>query len=499
MWREVVHFVPEKLSLTSPSSLRGAEVTSQSEMASAHLGITEMHSCTLPRIKVLQDRWFNTTHQHSNFTDDEINLAVADYEKLRELIKIFLNTDLNRDINSNPTLFGQNVDKINLSQGQTVLLQLCVAIHSQKAKLNESIVFMDEPENHLHPEALIEVIQRVRDILSDGQLWIATYSVHLLTHFPPSCIWYMENGTVSYAGSVPERVLKSLMGGEDEIVKLANFLTLPAQMAAVQFAFECLIPPKAVTTAPDDPQTRQIHEGIKSLVDSSKKLKVLDFGAGQGRLLSAIRETDAQINVEAADWLDYIAFDLPSPVDQALCESVLTDAYGNADKRYFHSADKLLSDHMPGSFDAVILCNVFHELDPFLWLEIFGEHGVIRKCLRPDGNLIIVADQLIPVGEKAYKNGFLVFDVVQFKLLFELDSYRIDTRNNDRLKAHFIPASAIGNITSKSRKESIENFNVTALQKVRTLRDAEPNHKNGRLNALWSQQAVNSQLVLSQL
>ena len=44
--------------------------------------------------------------------------------------------------------------------------------------------------------------------------------------------------------------------------------------------------------------------------------------------------------------------------------------------------------------------------------------------------LLIVEDQLIPQGEKAYNNGFLVLDILQFKILFNIDNYTVKMKKD---------------------------------------------------------------------
>ncbi len=147
------------------------------------------------------------------------------------------------------------------------------------------------------------------------------------------------------------------------------------------------------------------------------------------------------------------------------------------------------------------MCNVFHEINPTEWLNLFNKHSLILSSLKKDGVLLIVEDQLIAVGEKAYQNGFLVFDKIQFKKLFKIenDYKHIDARGDGRLKAHFIPSIELSNIDANSRIDAIDNINHISKDMVRQLRSAEPSYKNGKLHGFWVQQMANSQLVLSEL
>jgi predicted ATPase len=101
-------------------------------------------------------------------------------------------------IDANATVFGKPLTDSGLSDGQKVHIQFAVALHAQKGRLDNTVFIMVEPENHLHPSALIEF-----EVANNSQFWIATHSVPLLAylaHKEPMSIWYVEDGKVSNAG-----------------------------------------------------------------------------------------------------------------------------------------------------------------------------------------------------------------------------------------------------------------------------------------------------------
>ena len=464
-----------------------------------NLGIKNAAKAAIPLIQVVQTEWFNATHQNSQLPDEERSEIIHKYEKLEEYIKMFLGTDIGRDKQGNATLFGFRAGLSRLSEGQKLLLQFCVTLYAQESKLNEIIIWMDEPEKHLHPAALIQVIDKLSSVLTDGQIWIATHNINLLSHVPTSSIWYMDDGSVSYSGNKPERVLRGLLGDEEAVAKLSNFMTLPEQMAGTQFAFECLFPPKSIETDSDDPQTNQIISSINGLIEKKEKIKVLDFGAGKGRLLSTINELEKDADTMVSDWLDYVAYDLPDE-DEDICPSHINITYGNSDGRYYTDETILKEEQEKNSVDVIVLCNVFHEIDPKDWLSLFDDQGAIRYLLKESGTLLIVEDQHIPYGEKAYNNGFLVLDKLQFQELFEVDKYEHKEARGDRLRAHFIPANKLGSISKLTRINAINSMLYTSKNKVKEIRDDDnPNFKLGLLHAFWSQQLTNATLALEEL
>lgn len=378
-----------------------------------------------------------------------------------------------------------------------------MALYAQEIKLENLIIFMDEPENHLHPAALIEVLEKITPHVKNGQVWIATHSINILAHFDPSNIWYIENGEISYAGNVPRTVLEGLLGNEEEIDRLSNFLALPAQMASNNFAFESLFYPNVLITGPDDPQVNQIQTIIKSRVEKENKLKILDFGVGKGRLLSTIYEDERLRNSDVTEWLDFYGYDIFDTYKD-ICNKTFNDIYGNCENRYFNEAKELISKHDESSFDFIVMCNVFHEIEPKDWINLFTSVTSLFKLLKEDGSLLIIEDQFLAIGEKAHSKGFLVFDELEFKKLFKIstaDKYlSTDYRKDGRLKSHHIPKNCITRIDTTSKKEALEILLQNAKDEIKNLRKVtNPTFKTGKSHGFWAQQLANASLALEEL
>lgn len=169
----------------------------------------------------------------------------------------------------------------------------------------------------------------------------------------------------------------------------------------------------------NDPQIRQMRTIIQDRISKNGQIKILDFGAGKGRLISNL--VDFENKKELAQQIDYVAYDLFDS-DKDECLNNIDRIFGNNTDKYFNKINDLLITHDLKSFDLVILCNVLHEIESTEWKSLFSENGNITKLLKDDGHLLLVEDQHIPVGEKAYKHGFLVLDTIQIKRLFNLSS-----------------------------------------------------------------------------
>ena len=80
---------------------------------------------------------------------------------------------------------------MSLSSGHKVVL---LTITSCVAEIEErSILFLDEPENHLHPPLLSALIRTLSDLLRkrNGVAIVSTHSPIVLQEVPKSCVWLL--------------------------------------------------------------------------------------------------------------------------------------------------------------------------------------------------------------------------------------------------------------------------------------------------------------------
>jgi len=506
---KTLSFVPKLLSLQDPRQKNQQQIIGYYQSV-ANPGFDDFPNKCFSYIQQLQNRYMEATHQMmaASSTDGERKNISSEYDGLRALIKSLLKTDLDRSNDGEAKLFGRALAESNLSEGQKVIVQFVVALHAQKSVLDNTIFLMDEPENHLHPSALIEFFEDLSKIAPNAQFWIATHSVPLLAYIAgkePMSIWYVEEGAVSNAGRHPEAVLRGLLGTDEQIDQLHSFAGLPAQFAASNFAAESLIPPKTVGANSHDRQVAQVAELLEK-IGANSCVSLLDFGAGKGRLLAGLAELIAARGQAVADRLDYIAID-PSDKDREICLTEIRRIYGeNIDKRHHLNQDDFFAHHNESSIDVVVMCNVLHEIPPGEWLSTFNKNSLIVRALKDDGYLLIVEDQRIPVGEKAHQFGFLVLDTPHLKTLFgvtEQDQqnklFLFDDHSKDgRLKAHFISKSLLGRVTADTRKKAVEQLLETSKNKIKSLRKMEPVYPNGQMNGFWTQQLANAVLYLEQ-
>jgi hypothetical protein len=276
---------------------------------------------------------------------------------------------------------------------------------------------------------------------------------------------------------------------EDEQSKLLRFVDLPHILAALQFAANCLMQPVVADHQYNDSQLRQIRELLTGSRAKDSKLRILDFGAGRARLLGGLSEGRENVGSE----LDYVAFD-PSTMHKDGRERQISDIYGSASARSYSELDQLFAEHAEGTFDAVVMCNVLHEIDPGNWMEVFGETGPVFRALGPSGKLLLVEDFRIPVGELPNPRGFFLLNTLHLQKLFgiaeqsELGLIQAhDARGDGRLIAHVIPKHVLPRLSAETRREAIQCLQSTCESKLKEYRKGrDVSFKAGHMNALWS-------------
>lgn len=504
---KAIRFVPKELTLQDPRNYASRELVSRFSQAKS-IGLNGYEQHCLFYIQQLQSRWWNAGHQLFSGSSGEKAEALQEYEGFQTLIQRMLGTKVERNLNGEPTLFGKPIPDSGLSDGQKIILQLCVALHAQHSQLDNTVFLLDEPENHLHPSAVIDLLKSLYETTSSSQIWVATHSIPLLAYIAsiePTSLWYVNEGGVRNAGRHPEIVLDSLLGDEERIGQLNSFTSLPAQLAAINYATESLSAPKVVAGGENDPQISQIHQVISKLAEG-RPLNILDFGAGKGRLLEGLAATSAEAGQDVSTVVDYYAFDA-YPDDRDTCLCVIGAHFPDSSPRHFASREEFFSHKNDGCIDIVVMCNVLHEIPPKDWLDIFSDQSIVTRALNNNGYLLLVEDQRIPVGELAHEHGFIVLDTSHLRTLFSVceQDHRNglfvcnDARGDGRLKAHLISKKLLCNVTSESRKKSIDALKSTAKTEIKKLRNnGVARYSDGLLHGFWTQQFANTSLYLDE-
>ena len=423
-----------------------------------------------------------------------------DLNALNELLEALLGQQLT-SLDGEPSMFGLPLNEMQLSPGQQYLLRMCIALHCNKVK-NNSILLLDEPETHLHPDALLNLIYQLQTRFQLDQIWIATHSVALLSRFNTSDIWHMTEQTAKKLGSKSGPLMESLLGELSQRVQLQDFIGAPVSFACNEFAYECLWEPPTVPYKRGDPQ---VTTTLKAVLDdpSTQHEEVLqtgttvvvDFGVGQGRFLEGV----GMDHREQLSRLDYYAYD-KFDTDKETCQAIMCKY--NIDKtRYYNYSDiQALREELKikGGATHVLMINVLHEIPPKEWPETFA---TIASFLRNDGKLILVETEELRYGEKPYMDGFLVVQEPAVKLLLNEIDVRCDHCEHpyERVVRYQIPKKVLLNVDSASVDAAVEEIGRISLEKIYQLRRENNRSKQWLLGvqlAFWTHQYANVQLFL---
>lgn len=330
-----------------------------------------------------------------------------DFEKVKSSIDELCSIDIEiQNELHNLKFCTQKIDEMALSPGQQYLLRIAIACFCNKTQDN-MIFFLDEPELHLHPKALIECIKQLKNHFHDNQFWISTHSLPLIAYLKDEMnanVFVMNNGKPEQLRSDQTHLLTNLMGSEDNISSIRNLLSEPYEYASNRFSIECFNPAGVADVKKNDPQNKMIETFLE------EGDIVVDYGAGKGRLFEGIG-MDCLSN-KLSEKIIYYAYD-ESDEYAPKCKSVM-ERYGGNPQNYFNDIDKLC-EKVRGTAKYVMLINVLHEIDTTLWEKVFGN---IKTLLKDDGSLIIVERAELTIGEAPYKNRFLVITPEAAKVLF---------------------------------------------------------------------------------
>lgn len=478
----------------------------QSSDAASSCTIRELREHALARIQDLQNQWFHARSTDVTANEDQRRFAIAEYERLQELFKALIGIELGRDLRGHATVYGRAIGEAALSEGQRVLLLWAVMLHSQVSHLSQAILICDEPENHLHPQALLDAIGRVTKALPDVQLWIATHSLPLLSNFDPSTIFWVADGSAEFAGTKPLKVLRGLLGNDERIGRLHDFLGLPANLAANRFAAQCLVEPAVSERGEGDPQTGQIRN-LLSTLNPEEPLRVLDFGAGRGRLAADLQAARSMSDT-LGNRIEYFALDPSHNYRDELIQRI-RELHASETGRLFNDVSTLTNELGMRTFDVVVLCNVLHEIPVAEWLKIFGVSGRLLDLLKPEGHVLLVEDTLLPVGESPHPGGFLVLESAPLYEFLSCDVSEVirDTaKSSARLLAHLIPNKLLERPTQESLKKALTQVVKIADERITELRkisldsgadsDGNARYRAGREHAFYVHQFTNATRAL---
>ncbi len=226
-----------------------------------HIGNQTQQGNKAKRVLLNEFTEFNTqstinylTNLTNEIAIDEFNLYLKNREtpefvnpeikkkKSYQLFSIFqenVKKFLGKDFSYQQTVQGNTVNStlhfdnqpFNLnffSPGQKTLFAYAILFFflevNSKTNIRDSIILLDEPEKHLHPEAQIALVDALKSIVANsGQLWIATHSVHILSHLEyDEILMVKDSKIIPPSRTTPGESFNDLMGLENHIAELIS-------------------------------------------------------------------------------------------------------------------------------------------------------------------------------------------------------------------------------------------------------------------------------------
>jgi ABC-type cobalamin/Fe3+-siderophores transport system ATPase subunit len=463
-----------------------------------------IHSSSLSFLKKLPHQLvYDDLEVQGNIKKLKKKASYRRYISLKSSIKRFLNKDLEWDKRSvNQQLAEDGIQskiegywKLNgrpfnyneLSDGEKTLfayaLLFFLLIINPKLRIRESIIFIDEPELHLHPDAEIILIDSIRDLIKDkGQLWIATHSINILSHLEYNEIHIVSEGAVHNSSTQSiENALAQLLSLEERIIKLSSFLSSISDWTFLNFMTQCFNQPEVIEfTNKQDPQIELIIDKLKSMNTNQKML--LDFGSGKGRLITSLSEDK--------DFSSKITLNALEPNLEMHSFLKSTNVY--------HVLSSYKEIHK-SSFDYIVLCNVLHEI------KVSALSNTLSKIidgLTDGGFLMIIEASILSKGELIEDAGFLLFGPQELRKLFNLNkapTYSQKATNSNDIILTIIPKKDLKPINKTYIVNALKELEKNTLKKIEDLRSNNQNTSSkvilGRNSGFLSQLYINSKLA----
>jgi ABC-type lipoprotein export system ATPase subunit len=442
------------------------------------------------------DENWDATHQHSTLDQGRKKTLMKRWADWCTLVQSLLRKEMRGDSLRQVYIGNHSIDDAirYFSEGERRLFALSATLACANTANQRRVIICDEPESHLHPEAAVEVLTKIRDGLPEDQLWIATHSLPIIAALGWENVWTATNGKVSFSGRNTERILDGLLGGHDNQSRLRALIDEPSKAALAKFAADALSEPRMAATSSTDPQ----YSSLAQATSASTPAKVLDWGAGSGRLAYWISGQPDHVR----DQFDYFALETHDSSGTE-CLRNLVRIHDDAKNRLFRSVNALRTSNQFGKFDFVVLANVLHEIPIIEWQQTFKD---ICAALNASGRLLILEDIQMPVGELPNREGFLLLTASACRLLFKDASNQItellskDARYSDRLKCYSVPRQCVDLVDVSSIRNAITAIKDHSLYEVARLRSAaQTDYKSGAAHGLNLCLFANANLALDRI
>lgn len=429
-----------------------------------------------------------------------------DFDLLNKKLRTFLGWELENELTDGEIqgiklLNDQQERKLPLvemlmtfSPGELMIFYFCLFLfYLEHVRQSRLILIIDEPEQHLHPKALVDLIKVIKNTVAVSQLWIASHSLFLLPLFQfEQLVYIKQNKILTLNRNTYKDIYNDLVGLEN--VDMYDLLRSVECWSYYQFIAEnFLLPTSKDTVNNHDEQFRKLLSSLQGK-RSSRPLDLLDFGAGKLRIWECFK-LEVPGEIARAEILRYSAYE-PYPDDDFVCPG---------DVSFYTKAGSLPRDR----HDIVVLMNVLHEIDPRAWPDTLR---LIYDLLREDGVVVFLEVLYLTKGEQPYGDaGYLLLQEPETKALFP-HAAPVSIHEKDKSNCWIIPrkdletvtlgmvADTIGLLENNCERqlEQLDKQRIKLAQNSNTLERTEIK-TTARQYAFLAQQYINAHIAHKRL
>ncbi len=389
-----------------------------------------------------------------------------------------------------------NIDTYELSDGEWIIvfyLLLVTLVKCTDEKFSDAIVIIDELENYLNPANIRKIFSFLCDAFErKGQIWVASHSLDVLLLIDSKKTYRLEKSgsnqqkkTNIYKPNFSNfnKIRLELFGDDENVITGLSFREDEIQHYFSQFMAQSLKEPTTVKCISKN--DIQLNLFLECLDAKQEVIKILDFGAGEGRIGEALKD-------QKDDRIWYYAYEINKEKAPVIME-----------KQYAKEV-YTVRDEITKSFDIILLCNVLHEIDVLEWKN---ELNFILDRLSEKGILVFIEDLELPVGEYIGEKGFLLLDGEMTKVLFGDEHVSLLLAKEEKYRERILCAAIDRNavITTENIIRALELMKKRNIEKIWQIRRNKKDkfvlqqNRLGVMMARASQLVVNSNIAIEYL
>ena len=377
-----------------------------------------------------------------------------------------------------------DIDKYALSDGEWIEIFYLLLIAATKylpGKYEDAIILIDEIENYLNPQSIRNILMYLEKTFGkEGQLWIASHSLDVLLYLNSRNCFCLERRNKETFIHKPDianfsKIREELYGNDIDAQLGQSFREDEMKHYFSEFMIQCLKEPETVKCI--NQNDIQLRLFLKCLDKQKKKIDILDFGAGEGRIGKALNElNDKRIS--------YYAYDIEE-------ENIRKIRQMQFVKQVYASKEEISK-----KFDVILLCNVLHEICVWCWED---DLNFIFSRLKENGILIFIEDLELPVGEYIDETGFLLLDGEMSANLFGQEKVSLILAEEEKYRDRILCA-AVNSKAHVSKEDILETLNLLkkrSLEKTWQIRRNRKDDFTSQPRKLGSEMARAAQLAVN--